>query len=305
MEEQLIFETLKKFIPKENIRKNEPMSKHTSFKTGGPAEYYIIAKTIKNIQNIIEFAKKNKISIYIIGNGSNLLISDSGVKGIILKKEEEGNIVIVHAGAGVKTMALAQYLKKKSISGFEELAGIPGTLGGANYMNAGAYGKEMKDILIETKVLNIETGNIEILKNDEQKLEYRGSIFKEKKYIILEVSLKLEKGNEEHIEKKMKDYLEKRKEKQPLEYPSAGSTFKRGENFITAKIIDECGLKGYRIGGAEISEKHAGFIINKNNATSKDILELIEYTKKKVFERKGLKIEEEVEKIGDFERTEF
>lgn len=295
---------LKKIIPEENIKINEPMSKHTSFKTGGPAEIYITGKTIKQIQDVLKFSKQNNIKLYIIGNGSNLLISDEGIKGIVLKisleniqiEEKEDNVIII-AGAGVKTMALAQTLKQKSIMGFEELAGIPGTIGGANYMNAGAYGKEMKDVILETKVLNKGTENIELLRNEEQQLEYRNSIFKNNKYIILETTLCLKKGNKDEIQEKMNEYANQRKQKQPIEYPSAGSTFKRGEGFITAKLIDECGLKGYQIGGAQISEKHAGFIINKNNATSKDILDLIQYTKKKVFEKFGVLIEEEVEII--------
>ena len=164
-------------------------------------------------------------------------------------------------------------------------------------MNAGAYGKELKDIIVETKAINKETGEIQIFKNEEQELKYRSSIFKNKKYIIIETMLNLQRGKTEEIERKMNDFLNQRKEKQPLEYPSAGSTFKRGDGFITAKLIDECGLKGYSIGGAQISEKHAGFIINKNNATSKDILDLIEYTKKKVFEKFKIQIEEEVEVI--------
>lgn len=295
---------LKKNIPKENIKINEPMSKHTSFKTGGPAELYITAKNIEQVQGVLNYSKKNNIKLYIIGNGSNLLVSDQGVKGIVLKIlleniqiEEKKDNVIVIAGAGVKTMALAQMLKQKGITGFEELSGVPGTIGGANYMNAGAYGKEMKDIILETKVLNKQTGNIEVLRNEEQQLEYRSSIFKNNKYIIIETKLCLRKGNQDKIQEKMNEYSNQRKEKQPLEYPSAGSTFKRGNGFITAKLIDECGLKGYQIGGAQISEKHAGFIINKNNATSKDILDLIQYTKKKVFEKFGVQIEEEVEII--------
>ena len=295
---------LKKIIPEENIKINEPMSKHTSFKTGGPAEIYITGKTIKQIQDVLKFSKQNNIKLYIIGNGSNLLISDEGIKGIVLKisleniqiEEKEDNVIII-AGAGVKIMALAQILKKDGITGFEELAGIPGTMGGANYMNAGAYGKELKDIIVSTKAINKETGEIETLKNEEQELNYRSSIFKNRKYIIIETMLNLQKGIPEEIERKMNDFLNQRKEKQPIEYPSAGSTFKRGERFITAKLIDECGLKGYQIGGAQISEKHAGFIINKNNATSKDILDLIKYTKKKVFEKFGVQIEEEVEII--------
>ena len=295
---------LKKIIPEENIKINEPMSKHTSFKTGGPAEIYIIGKTLEQIQAVLKYSNQNNIQLYIIGNGSNLLVSDEGIKGIVLKIAVD-NIetlesdfgVLVKAGAGVKIMALAQILKKDGITGFEELAGIPGTMGGANYMNAGAYGKELKDIIVSTKAINKETGEIETLKNEEQELNYRSSIFKNRKYIIIETMLNLQKGIPEEIERKMNDFLNQRKEKQPIEYPSAGSTFKRGEGFITAKLIDECGLKGYQIGGAQISEKHAGFIINKNNATSKDILDLIKYTKKKVFEKFGVQIEEEVEII--------
>ena len=280
------------------------MSKHTSFKTGGNAEFYILVDNENQIKSLLDYSKQNNIDLYIIGNGSNLLVSDKGIKGIVAKISFEGlsiteneDNIIVEAGAGVKVMVLAQILKKKGITGFEELSGFPGTIGGANYMNAGAYGKEMKDVIIETKTLNKETGNIENLRNEEQEFTYRGSIFKNKKYIILQTKLRLKKGNTEEIEKKMNEYLMQRKEKQPLEYPSAGSTFKRGDGFITAKLIDECGLKGYQIGGAQISEKHAGFIINKDNATTKDILDLIEYTKKKVFEKFGVQIEEEIEII--------
>lgn len=304
MEIQKTLSELKKIIPEEYIKINEPMSKHTSFKTGGPAEIYIIGKTTEQIQEVLKYSKQNNIKLYIIGNGSNLLVLDEGVKGIVLKisleniqiEEKEDNVIII-AGAGVKTMALAQVLKQNCITGFEELAGIPGTIGGANYMNAGAYGKEMKDVILETKVLNKETENIEVLRNEEQQLEYRNSIFKNNKYIILETTLGLKKENKDEIQEKMNEYANQRKQKQPIEYPSAGSTFKRGNGFITSKLIDECGLKGYQIGGAQISEKHAGFIINKNNATSKDILDLIKYTKKKVFEKFGVQIEEEVEII--------
>ena len=299
-----LLSNLIEFIPKDKIKIEEPMSKHTSFKTGGNAEIFVIIEKENQIKKLLEYTRKNDIKLYIIGNGSNLIVSDEGVKGIVAKiafeetiitKDEEN--IIVKAGAGVKVMALAQMLKQEEITGFEELSGFPGTIGGANYMNAGAYGKEMKDVILETKALNRETGEIEVLNNKEQKLEYRSSIFKNKKYIILQTTMKFQNGKKEEIEKKMNEYLSQRKEKQPLEYPSAGSTFKRGDGFITAKLIDECGLKGYQIGGAQISEKHAGFIINKDNATSKDILDLINYTKKKVFEKFGVQIEEEVEII--------
>ncbi len=304
LNKQKILSDLIEFIPKEKIKLEESMTKHTSFKTGGNVDFFVIVENENQIIKLLKYAREEDINLYIIGNGSNLLVSDKGVKGIVAKiafeemqitEDEKG--VIVQAGAGVKVMTLAQILKQKEITGFEELSGFPGTIGGANYMNAGAYGKEMKDVIVETKALNRETGKIEVLNNEEQKLEYRSSIFKNKKYIILQTTMRLKNGKKEEIEKKMNEYLVQRKEKQPLEYPSAGSTFKRGNGFITAKLIDECGLKGYQIGGAQISEKHAGFIINKDNATSKDILDLIEYTKKKVFEKFGVQIEEEVEII--------
>lgn len=302
---------LEEIVSKENIKYNEPMSKHTSFKTGGTADYFIIAKTAEQITEIIRFAKEKNIPFYIIGNGSNLLVKDNGVRGIIIKidlqgieikskTQEETNSqeVLVSVKAGTKIMALAQILKEQEITGFEELSGIPGTIGGAIKMNAGAYGKEMKDIVVETVCIDVD-GNTYKLKNEDQKFEYRNSIFKNEKYIILEAILKLRKGDKDKIQAKMETYLTERKQKQPVEYPSAGSIFKRGEDFVTAKLIDEAGLKGFSIGGAEISEKHTGFIINKTNATSKDILDLIEYTKKIIFEKFGVKIQEEVEIIGE------
>lgn len=286
--------------------KNEPMSKHISFKTGGNADYYEKATSIDEIKKTIEFSKKNKIPLYIMGNGSNILVTDKGIRGVVLKIdiqnveiEEDNEKVIITAGSGVKLMALAQKLLQNGITGFEELAGIPGTIGGAIKMNAGAHGKEFKDIVISTKCMD-RNGDIFELSNEEQKFTYRHSVFFENEYIILETKLKLQKGDMTKIKEKMDEYISIRKEKQPLEYPSAGSTFKRGKDFITSKLIDEAGLKGYTIGGAQISEKHAGFIINKNNATSKDILDLIEYTKKKIFEKFGVHIEEEIEVIGEF-----
>lgn len=300
----VVKEELEKVIPKENIKYNEPMSKHTTFKTGGNVDYYINGKTGEQIRDVQRIAIKNNIPLYIIGNGSNLLVRDNGIKGIVLKvgintlkiDEKSNDEIEVTVGAGIKVIELGIKLKQQGITGFEELSGIPGTIGGANRMNAGALGKEMKDIIISTKCID-ESGNIVILSKEEQKLEYRKSIFKTNKYIILEVNLKLKKGKKEEIEEKMKYYETQRKEKQPLEYPSAGSTFKRGEGYVTAQLIDECGLKGYSIGGAQISEKHAGFIINTGNATSEDILELIKYTKKKVFEKFKIEIAEEIEII--------
>ena len=288
-------------LEKSNIKVNEPMSKHTSFKVGGNADYFVKAQTVEQVINVRKYAEENNIPLYVIGNGSNILVTDRGIRGIVLKidlQKIEINEEEVTVGAGVKVMALAQKLLGEELTGFEELSGIPGTIGGAIRMNAGAYGKEIKDICIQTTCLD-ENNNIKILKNNEQDFSYRHSIFEDKKYIILETKLKLEKGKKEEIKGKMEELSAERKEKQPWEYPSAGSTFKRKEGVITAKLIDECGLKGYSIGGAEVSKKHAGFVINKGNATAKDILDLIEYIKKNVYEKFNIEIEEEIEIIGE------
>ena len=287
----------------QKIIHNEPMKNHTSFKIGGNADLFVSVANEDELKQVLNYAKLNNLPITIIGNGSNLLVSDNGIRGLVIKIdiqylniEDNKNDIIVRVGSGNKMMALGIQLKENEISGFEELSGIPGTIGGAIFMNAGAYGKEMKDIVISTKCMNKDCEIFE-LSNEEQNFEYRSSIFNQKEYIILETKLKLQKGNKDDIEQKMKEYLNKRKEKQPLEYPSAGSTFKRKEGIITAKLIDECGLKGYKIGGAMVSEKHAGFIVNTGNATAKDVIDLIKYVKDKVFEKYGVDIEEEIKLI--------
>lgn len=289
----------------EKIIFDEPMKKHTSFKIGGNADYFIKVNSKEELILAIKYAKEKEIPITIIGNGSNLLVKDKGIRGLVikidiqnLKIEKLENQAVVTVGAGYKMMPLAIKLMNEEISGFEELSGIPGTIGGAIYMNAGAYGKEIRDLILSTKCIDLE-GNIFELSNEEQKFNYRDSIFNKKDYIVLETTLKLKYGKKQEINNKMKEYLNQRKEKQPLEYPTAGSSFKRKDGIITAKLIDECGLKGYKIGGAKISEKHAGFIINYDNATAKDVLDLIKYVKEKVYEKYGIKIEEEVKIIGE------
>ena len=322
-----ICQELTKEVPSEQIYMNEPMSKHTTFRVGGNADIFIKVKNLEQLKFIIKVARKNGIHITIIGNGSNLLVKDNGIRGIVVKIEFEdikinleNETVIV--GAGVKLAVLAQELLKSEMTGFEFAVGIPGTIGGAVRMNAGAYGSEMKDIVISTKCLDLKRYNmltqktniddIEIeeyieksdepeiveLSNEAQEFVYRGSIFHNNRYVILETKLKLQKGNKEDIKYKMDEFLRSRKEKQP-DLPSAGSTFKRGEGYITAKIIDECGLKGCSIGGAQVSEKHAGFIVNTGDATAQNILDLIEHIKKVVYEKTGKLIKLEVESIGD------
>ena len=296
-------EDFEKFIPKEKIFKDELMSKHTSFKIGGPAEYFIVIEDAEQLKNILKLANKEKQKITVIGNGTNLLVKDKGIKGIVLKinikkfeMTQENNDIKIIVGSGNKLGELAQKLTMQEITGMEFSAGIPGTIGGAIRMNAGAHGSEMKDIIKKITYMD-RNGEIYSISNQDAEFEYRKSLFCRKDYIILEAELQLKKGKKEEIQSKMKEYAEFRKEKQPIEFPSAGSTFKRGNDFITAKLIDECGLKGYQIGGAQISEKHAGFIINTGNATAEDVIQLIEYTKKQVNDKFGKKIEREIEII--------
>ena len=289
----------------EKIIFDEPMKKHTSFKIGGTADQFIKVTNEEELKEAIKYAKDKNLKITIIGNGSNLLVLDKGIRGLVIKidiqkleierKEKYAKITV---GSGYKTMALGIKLMNENLSGFEELSGIPGTIGGAIFMNAGAYGKEIKDINISTKCMDYD-GEIFELSNKEQEFEYRSSVFNKKDYIILETKLRLEYGKKEEIKKKMDEYLSSRKEKQPIEYPSAGSTFKRQEGIITAKLIDECGLKGFQIGGAKVSEKHAGFVINSDNATAKDVIDLIKYIKEKVNEKYGIKIKEEIRIVGE------
>ena len=294
-------EQIEKIISKDKVYINEPMNKYTSFKIGGPAECLIKIQTVEELKSILKFVKVQHTPLTIIGNGSNILVSDEGVKGIVLKIEIptfelNPETAKLKVGSGVKLAFIAQKCLKQEVAGFEFASGIPGTIGGAIRMNAGAHGKEMKDIVTTVTYMDRD-GKIYTIQNEEAKFEYRKSLFSHKDYIILEVEMQLEKGNLEEIQAKMTEYATYRKEKQPIEYPSAGSTFKRGTDFITAKLIDDCGLKGHQIGGAQISEKHAGFIINKENATAKDVIKLMEYTKEQVYNKFGKEIEAEIEII--------
>ena len=304
-----IYDLITEKIAKENVLVDEPMKKHTSFKIGGNADFFVKVKSEEEVKYILEICKNSDIPLTIVGNGSNLLVSDNGIRGIVLKVNIDKveidktrtlqDKTIITVGAGVPLAKLAFQLLNESLSGFEFASGIPGTIGGAIRMNAGAYGSEFKDIVLETKCMNYE-GEIVVLDNNQQKFEYRKSIFKNEKYIILETKLQLIPVEDNTvIKEKMDEYKKSRLEKQPIEFPSAGSTFKRGNDFITAKLIDECGLKGYSVGGAKVSEKHAGFVINTGNATSKDVLELVDIIKKEVLNKFGKEIELEVETIGD------
>ena len=301
-----IYEDLAENMPNTEIKKDEPMSKHTSFRIGGPADIWIKIDKIEELEFTMKYAKENDIPINIVGNGTNTLVRDKGVRGIVIcpnfdyvevQDEKDGNIKVI-AGSGVKLPKLADVILKNELEGFEFASGIPGSVGGAIRMNAGAYGGEMKQIVESVRYMD-EVGNIKEAKNDDINFSYRYSRFKEKREIIIDVTFSLKKGNAKDIKEKMDDLNSRRIEKQPLNMPSAGSTFKRGNGFITSQIIDEAGLKGYQIGGAKVSEKHAGFVVNTGNATAEDIINLTDYIIKTVYEKFGKIIELEVEIIGE------
>lgn len=304
MEKQKIYELLTNEIKEGIVKIDEPMKKHTSFKIGGNADVFVIAKNINEIQYILNFSKENNIPLTILGNGSNVLVSDKGIRGIVLQiclretRIEKQKNALIEVEAGVMLGTLAQILLKQSISGFEFAAGIPGSIGGAIRMNAGAYGGEMKDIVKNVTVLN-EKGEVNILTNEECEFSYRHSRFTNSKEIIIKATLELPYGNEDEIKANMEEYAKSRKEKQPLNLPSAGSTFKRGSDFITAKLIDECGLKGYTSGDAQVSTLHAGFVVNLGNATAQDVLNVVNHVKQVVLEKAGKQIELEIELLGE------
>lgn len=280
---------------------NEPMSQHTSFKIGGAAEYFVEPENTEELSKVIGAAKTNAIPVTVIGNGSNLLVSDSGIDGIVISTLKMKEIRLldetrIFAEAGASLTAVCLFAKNNSLTGLEFAYGIPGSVGGALYMNAGAYGGEMSGVV--ESATSFSEGKIIERKNHELSLSYRHSIYTENGEIITGVIFKLEKGNAADIEEQMNTLMQKRKTSQPLEYPSGGSTFKRPVGYYAAALIDECGLKGLSVGGAEVSRKHAGFVINRENATSSDVLALVEKIKESVLEQKGVKLETEIIYLG-------
>lgn len=289
------------FLNSKNIEYicNEPMKSHTTFKIGGDAEVFVTVKNIEELKAVISFTKENNIPYFTLGKGSNLLVSDNGIKGAVIslggdfeeiKVLENGKI---YAGAGASLMKLCKVALMNDLSGLEFAYGIPGSVGGAVFMNAGAYGGEMKDCLFSASYVS-ENGQEGSFTLDEMNLGYRTSVFKTNGYIITGCTVALTKGDNAEIKEKMNDLLGRRRSKQPLEYPSAGSTFKRPEGAFAGTLIESCGLKGYSVGGAEVSTKHAGFVINKGNATAKDVNTLIENVQKRVKEETGYFLETEV-----------
>lgn len=296
-----VYQKLLSIVPKENIKQNELMKKHTTFCIGGTADIYVLGNTKEQIESVLELTKQYTIPLTIVGNGSNLLVKDNGIRGITLKPNLKGIAVQgeeVTVASGELLTKVAKVCAEKELTGIEFAFGIPGTIGGAIKMNAGAYGSEMQNIVLQTTYLDMK-GRIHTISKEEHKFTYRSSLFSKQKAIILETKLQLKAGNKAEIERQMEENKNSRIEKQPISMPSAGSTFKRGEGFITAKLIDECGLKGFTIGGAQVSEKHAGFIVNTGNATAEDVLKLVSLVKEKVREKFQVDIELEIQVVGE------
>ena len=283
------------------VKLNEPMSRHTTFKIGGAADVFAMPQTEKDVLFAVSLCRENGVPFYIVGNGSNLLVRDKGFRGVIIRPDLkelsiDGNKIT--AGAGTMLGAVARLAADNSLTGLEFASGIPGTTGGGVCMNAGAYGGELKDVIETVEILTRE-GEIKTISCAEAEFGYRTSGIMKTGAIVLETVFALEKGNKDDILDKMNTLNSQRREKQPLEYPSAGSTFKRPEGYFAGKLIDDCGLRGFSVGDAQVSEKHCGFVVNKGNATAKDVLELMEKVSEKVYEKFGVKLEPEVRVIGE------
>lgn len=314
-------EKLRRILENGSVREEEPMKNHTTFRIGGPAAYYVIPGTEEEFIRVADLCREENMPFCVIGNGSNLLVRDEGYGGVILSTEcltsweiclndsqgPEGNMRIseeiqeaegktVSALAGILLSRLAKAAAAEGLTGLEFAAGIPGTLGGAVVMNAGAYGSEMKDVLCWVRVLDRD-GKVKTLAADELELGYRTSCIARKEYVVLAAGLRLHKGQQETIYKKMEELAARRREKQPLEYPSAGSTFKRPAGYFAGKLIEEAGLRGFRIGDAQVSEKHCGFVVNRGNATAADVIKLCGEVRRRVKESFGVDLEPEIKQL--------
>lgn len=296
-----MFDILKSIVGEQYVCENEPMGKHCTFRCGGNAKYYVKPGSINELTDVIKACKKQEYPYMVIGNGSNILIKDEGYDGVIIEVNNRissidiiGDEIVADAGAKLSSVAMAAY--ESDLGGFEFAHGIPGNVGGAIVMNAGAYGGEMKDVVKWVKVLN-EAGEIETINAEDLEFGYRTSAIMKRNLVVLQMCIKLFLSSGEEISTIMQMFMQKRKAKQPLEYPSAGSTFKRPEGYFAGKLIEDAGLRGYRVGGAMVSEKHCGFVINYDNATATDIINLMEDVKNKVKEQFGVELEPEVKII--------
>ncbi len=297
-----VVKALEKFLPAENISIKEPMKKHTTFRIGGEADLFLRMENPHQLKEVQNYLQKLGMPYYILGNGSNLLVSDEGYRGVILEIADkmntirvEGNSIIAQAGALMSKIAHVAY--EHSLTGFEFAAGIPGTIGGGVVMNAGAYGGELKYVVTTVEVLD-QNGEFLSLDNQTMEFGYRTSILKKHPFIVTEVRMELQEGCKDEIKATMDDLAAKRREKQPLEYPSAGSTFKRPEGHFTGKLIMDAGLRGYQVGGAQVSEKHCGFVINKGEATAADVKQLIADVQQEVKKQFDVELEPEVIFLG-------
>lgn len=291
-------------IEEERILTEEPMKKHTTFRVGGNADYFVMPKNAKEIKEIVRICQNAGMPYYVLGNGSNLLVGDKGYRGVMLQIYKQMNGIWIEedrvkAQAGALLARVGSMALEAELTGFEFAAGIPGTVGGAVAMNAGAYGGEMKDIIVSATVLTPE-GEIVTFNKEELELGYRTSVVAKKGYIVLEAEYQLQRGSREQIRARMDELKTQRVTKQPLEYPSAGSTFKRPEGYFAGKLIQDAGLRGFQVGGAQVSEKHCGFVINKEQATAADIKNLMEQVSEQVLQKFGVKLEPEVKILGEF-----
>ena len=299
-----LYQKLTEWMPEERVKKEEPMRLHTTFRVGGPADLFVSPNSVEEVCKVTALCREEGVPYYIMGNGSNLLVSDQGYRGVIIQFYKEMNDIsvegtLLRAQAGALLSAVANRALLESLTGFEFAAGIPGTLGGACVMNAGAYGGEMKDVLVRVTVLD-EDDKIHVIEKDDLELGYRTSIIAKKGYTVLGAEIELQEGEKEAIRTRMNELKEKRVTKQPLEYPSAGSTFKRPEGYFAGKLVQDAGLRGFRVGDAMVSEKHCGFVINAGEATAAQVDELMKQVSAKVREQFGVTLEPEVKRLGEF-----
>ncbi|HKL42746.1 MAG TPA: UDP-N-acetylmuramate dehydrogenase [Clostridia bacterium] len=297
-----IIKKIQSIVNDNRVYENELLKEHTYFKIGGPAKILVKVKSIDEIKKVIQICKDEDVKYYVIGNGTNILVPDEGLDAVIIKIAETFNDYRIHGNkvyvqAGMLLSTLSKKIAKASLTGFEFASGIPGTVGGAIYMNAGAYGGEMKDIVEYAKVLDSD-GKVQKILNKDLELGYRKSIVSKKNYVVLSVCFVLKEGNIDQIKKEVQVLDEKRISKQPLDLPSAGSTFKRPEGYYAGKLIDDAGLRGFRFRDAQVSDKHCGFVVNRGNATCKDVLQLIDMVKKVVFDQFNVTLEREVRILG-------
>lgn len=299
-----IYDKVVDIVGEENVHTDEPMSRHTTFRIGGNADYFVKPGNADEVAAVIVVCREYNIPYFILGNGSNLLVSDDGYRGMIINIMDNMDSVtvdgrIITAQAGAMLVRVSVMARDNALTGLEFASGIPGTIGGAVYMNAGAYGGEMKNVVKTVRAID-EYGRIYELDSEKMDFSYRHSIVEERKLIVLEVTLELEHGSREAIDDRMKELAEARRSKQPLEYPSAGSTFKRPEGYFAGKLIMDAGLRGYSVGGAQVAEKHCGFVINKGGATASDVVELIRDVQHDVDDKFGVTLEPEVNMLGEF-----